>query len=110
MKNYDKIVQYQEKLSKDNIYLETEIENDNLLTIEIIEVPRKYQHTGIGTSIMNMLCEYADKNDIVLQLRPAASSTHSRTKLIKFYLKFGFKINKGENENDEYLFMYREPK
>lgn len=110
MSLFSAIKQYERELSKNGIILETIPESDNLLTIEIIEVPERLHNQGIGSKIMRNLCNYADKNDIVLQLRPAASSTHSRGRLIKFYSKFGFIINKGENLNDKYQYMYRIPK
>lgn len=83
--------------------------DDSTVTIEIIGIPKEKHGQGYGSKIMNKLTSYADKNDIVLQLRPSASSTHSRSKLINFYQKFGFIENKGKDENEKYQYMYRLP-
>jgi len=101
---------YQQELESQGIEAEFIEVSPKLVTIEIIGIPKKFQGQGLGSKIMNNLISYADKNNIVLQLRPAASSTHSRTKLIKFYSKFGFIENKGQNTNPDYQYMYRLPK
>lgn len=102
--------QYEHTLTNKGIEAEFNLVNDKLVTIEIIGVPEGQHGEGIGTGIMNTLCKKADELGVVLQLRPAASSTHSRTKLIKFYSKFGFVQNIGSNKNDKYQYMYRLPK
>lgn len=87
--------------------------NNHLVTIEIIGIPKSMQGKGCGSKIMNQLCSMADKFGVMLQLRPAASSTHSRSKLINFYSKFGFIENKGSNKNPTCQYehgMYRLPK
>lgn len=84
--------------------------NDETVTIEIIGVPKEKHGQGYGSKIMNQLINYADKSGVILQLRPSASSTHSRSKLINFYNRFGFIENKGENKKDELQYMYRIPK
>ena len=101
---------YQTQLESQGIEAEFIEVSNKLVTIEIIGIPKKLQGQGLGSKIMNNLISYADKNKIVLQLRPAASSTHSRSKLIKFYSKFGFIENKGPNSNPNYQYMYRLPK
>jgi len=101
---------YEKELIDQGFEAEFNIAGDNLITIEIIGVPKEMHGKGYGSIIMNNLINYADKNNIVLQLRPAASSTHSRAKLIHFYSKFGFIENKGKASNDNYQYMYRLPK
>ena len=89
-----------EKELTDNGFEAEFIINDGVVTIEIIGVPKHLHGSGIGTKIMNKLSEKADELGIVLQLRPAASSTHSRKKLINFYSKFGFnKVSKCKLHN-----------
>jgi hypothetical protein len=99
---------YENSLVNDGFEAEFNIENDKLVTIEIIGVPKKLHGQGYGTKIMNHLCSLADSHGVTLQLRPSASSTHSRTKLINFYSKFGFVVNK--DLSNGYQYMYREPK
>ena len=53
---------------------------------------------GDGTKFMNDLCEWADKNNKILILSPdTAFGASSRTRLIKFYRRFGFVENKGKH-------------
>lgn len=101
--------QYQSSLENRGFEAEFNPVSDNLVTIEIVGIPKQLQGKGYGSKIMISLCSEADKEDIVLQLRPSASSTHSRGKLIKFYSKFGFVENKGDNKKEEYQYMYRLP-
>jgi len=102
--------QYEQQLTSQGFEAEFNPVNDKLVTIEIIGVPKDKHGQGHGSQIMNNLCNKADELDVVLQLRPAASSTHSRGKLIKFYSKFGFIENKGSNKDENYQYMYRLPK
>lgn len=108
--NIDWFTRYQNELESDGFEAEFNPVNDKLVTIEIIGIPKSLHGHGYGTKIMNQLCTSADNLKIVLQLRPSASSTHSRGKLINFYSKFGFVENKGENLRPEYQYMYRLPK
>lgn len=101
---------YEKELIDQGFEAEFNIAGSNLITIEIIGVPKEMHGKGYGSIIMKNLINYADANGIVLQLRPAASSTHSRAKLINFYKKFGFIENKGKSSNDNYQYMYRLPK
>jgi GNAT superfamily N-acetyltransferase len=59
---------------------------------------------GIGTAIMRELCEFADRHAVEIRLTPASKGDHaattSRARLIRFYKRFGFAIEKrkaGEN-------------
>lgn len=101
---------YEGDLTTKGIEAEFNPAGDNLVTIEIIGVPKEFQGQGVGSKIMNTLISKADDLGVTLQLRPAASSTHSRAKLIKFYSKFGFIENKGANQNPDLQYMYRLPK
>lgn len=101
---------YEQKLESEGFEVDFRIVSDSLVTIQIVGMPKSMQGKGYGSIIMNNLCKLSDQTGITLQLKPAASSTHSRTKLIRFYSHFGFIENKGENKNDEYQYMYRFPK
>lgn len=101
---------YERKLDSQGFEAEFRIVNDHLVTIQIIGMPKRLQGKGYGSAIMNTLCKLSDQTGITLQLKPAASSTHSRTKLIRFYSHFGFIENKSENQNENYQYMYRFPK
>lgn len=102
---------YTELLDKEDITLELEEYPDGkTVELHIIEVPKDRAKEGIGSSIMNTLCEWADKNKKVITLKPAGGSRISKSKLTDWYSKFGFIMNKGENEIDGLLLMYRNPK
>ncbi len=86
--------------------------NDNLITIERIDVPKNIRGGGEGTEIINHLKMLSDKHNVVLQLIPGPSSTLSRKFLINYYTKRGFKLNAKldyPSKDDSYLLMYREP-
>jgi 2'-5' RNA ligase len=102
--------QFQSSLIKKGFEAEFNSVNNYLVTIEIIGIPKQLHGKGYGSKIMSTLCEMADRSDTTLQLRPSASSTHSRGKLISFYSKFGFVENKGNNRTDKFQYMYRRPK
>ena len=98
---------YERQLLDRGIEAEFIFVSDELVTIEVIGMRKEQQGKGIGSEIMKTLTTFADKFGITLQLRPSASSTHSRTKLIQFYKKFGFVENKEENIHSLYQYMYR---
>lgn len=84
----------------------TEIYKDpyelNSIELHYFYIEEKYRQQGIGTLFMNILCEFADKNNYKLVLLPHKIDTTPKYILIKFYKKFGFKINESE--------MFRKPK
>ena len=53
---------------------------------------------GVGTAIMRELCEFADRNAAEISLKPASrgdyAATTSRARLIRFYRRFGFVVDK----------------
>lgn len=70
---------------------------------------------GIGSKVMEELCQYADKNQKMITLTPAVKDdfqgTSSQSRLISFYKKFGFILNKGRNKDFTISeLMYRIPK
>ena len=78
-------------------------ENNNIITIDMIEVSKDNRSSGVGSSVMNEIINYADKKGMILDLVPSIKDsnigTTSRTRLIKFYKKFGFVENKGKNKD-----------
>ena len=73
------------------------------LVLSMLVVKKECRKQGIGTKIMQMICDYADKNSLVIGLTPADrhkdNGTTSRERLIRFYSRFGFYRNKGRNRN-----------
>jgi GNAT superfamily N-acetyltransferase len=70
---------------------------------------------GVGTKAMEELIAYADQLGKRITLSPGlpddAQGTTSRSRLVKFYKRFGFKENKGRNRDFSTRDgMIREPK
>ena len=82
----------------------------NIICINRIEMQE--QGNGRGTALMELICEWADKNKVTLTLTPSTSfGATSTTRLIGFYKRFGFVLNKGRNSNfATRQAMYRIPK
>lgn len=66
---------------------------------------------GRGTAVMERICEWADKNNVVLTLTPSDSyGASSVGRLVSFYKKFGFVSNKGRHADYNTMqSMYRVP-
>jgi tRNA(Met) C34 N-acetyltransferase TmcA len=67
--------------------------------------------SGIGSSVMSDLVKYADENGQIIALTPSSDFGGNVNRLIQFYKRFGFKMNKGYNKNFEFKdTMIRYPK
>jgi hypothetical protein len=73
----------------------------NLLVGNVIELTWiivQDRKQGVGTAIMRELCEFADRHAAEIKLTPASkgdnAATTSRARLIRFYKRFGFSIDK----------------
>lgn len=75
----------------------------NDIALYFIVIPRECRKQGIGTSVINELCEYADKKKKRIILNVMGKNSHigttSRGRLIKFYKRFGFYLNSGKNKD-----------
>lgn len=60
-----------------------------------ILIDKENRTKGIGTSVMNEICDFADKHNLRIGLTPTSDFGGSKTRLIKFYKGFGFKKYKG---------------
>lgn len=71
------------------------------LVLDSIIVGKENQGKGFGSQAIKMLTDYADKNGKRIILTPGTHDPHhgttSRSRLIKFYKRFGFRENKGRN-------------
>jgi len=73
----------------------------NLVLSQLIIV-KEHRKQGIGSDVMKRLCEYADENSMTFTLTPATRGEFgatSKSRLIKFYKRFGFVLNKGRNKD-----------
>jgi hypothetical protein len=84
---------------------------DRGIRLNKISVPKEERGEGKAVEAMGNLIDVADKNGETISLSPTSEFGSSKTRLIKFYKKFGFVENKGKNK--DYAIsdtMYREPK
>ena len=98
----------EEKYKKDTKWLFLR-ENGNDITISNMVVKEDSRGKGIGTNILQDVLRYADKNGKRVLLTPT-SEYGTKTKLTKWYKRFGFVENKGKNRDFTTLeTMIREP-
>jgi GNAT superfamily N-acetyltransferase len=68
--------------------------------IELTWIIVQDRKQGIGTAIMRELCEFADRNAAEISLKPASrgdyTATTSRGRLVRFYRRFGFVVEKAK--------------
>jgi GNAT superfamily N-acetyltransferase len=80
-------------------------ESVGLLKLVNLVVKQDSRGKGVGSSVMNELVDYAESRGMMIVLSPAVSGdgmgTTSRSRLVKFYKRFGFTENKGRNRDFE---------
>lgn len=86
-------------------------ENKTSIILSKIIINSEFRREGIGSNIMNDLLNYADSNNKIIALTPSSDFGGNKNKLIQFYKKFGFKLNKGHHKSFEFReTMIRYPK
>lgn len=72
---------------------------NGMIDLSAITVDKSAQGQGSGTGAMTDLAQYADERGLTIVLIPGVKDTGhgttSRTRLVKFYKRFGFIENKG---------------
>ena len=91
-----------------------DVYRDDIVLTSII-INKDDRGKGIGSKVMDELCNYADANNKRVRLTPAQKDdyqgTTSQSRLIEFYKRFGFVMNKGRNKDFSISeLMYRDPK
>ncbi len=86
-------------------------DNNGILNISKIVVPKEQRGSGVGSSIMRQLSDYADATGARLTLSPSVDfGATSVSRLKDFYKRFGFVENKGKNKDfSTRETMYRDP-
>jgi hypothetical protein len=95
----------------ENANVKLDISNKNgVLNISKIVVPKEQRESGVGSSIMRQLSDYADATGTRLTLSPSVDfGATSVSRLKDFYKRFGFVENKGRNKDfSTRETMYRE--
>lgn len=90
--------------------------NNGSLFLSDLYVKEEHRGTGVGTKVMNSIIKFADTENLPMVLIPEPDDDNiSPKKLMDFYKKFGFIINKGKRM--DYTFsmpfattMYRMPR
>ena len=86
-------------------------EDSKSIKLSRIIIDPNFRDKGIGTSILNDLVSYADKTKKIVTLTPSSDFGGNKNRLVQFYKKFGFKMNKGVHKSYEYMdTMIRWPK
>lgn len=97
---------YGESLEALDIY-----ENKTSLKLTRIIVNPNLRNSGVGTSVLEDLVKYADDYGKIVTLTPSNDFGGNVNRLVQYYKRFGFKMNKGHNKNFEYMdTMIRYPK
>lgn len=83
-----------------NIELYIKERTNGNIVLDAIRVPEELRGTGIGTQVMNDLCNYADEKNVYVFCTPSTElGGSSKSRLINFYKRFGFTLNKGRNKD-----------
>lgn len=87
--------------------------------LSFVAVPKREQNKGIGTKVLDEICDFADQNGQRICVSLADSDwkkewgTTSQERLRRFYSRFGFVSNRGRNKRynlSMYCSMYRNPR
>lgn len=90
--------------------------SNNSIFLSDLYIKPEHRGQGIGTKVMNGIIEFADSIKLPIVLVPEPEDDNiSQRKLMDFYKRFGFVINKGKHKDfsfsDPYAAtMYRLPR
>lgn len=89
---------------QNNVELDIYESNDGTIKISRIFVPKELRKQGLGTKILEAVCDFADLNKKIILLSPSIDfGATSVNRLYSFYSRFGFIKNKGRNKNYKYV-------
>ena len=90
------------KKTYEGVVFELMVTHDLLVrkVVELTWIIVNDRKQGVGTAIMQELCEFADRNAAEISLKPASKGDYaaitSRGRLVRFYRRFGFVVEKAE--------------
>jgi GNAT superfamily N-acetyltransferase len=87
------------ELTRDNF-------DDEYIFLASIVVKKSKRNTGIGTQVMNLIIEFSNLKDIPIALNPSNLYGSDTEELIKFYRRFGFKLNVGKRVFSEKMVYF----
>ena len=85
---------WEDKIEKISIF-----DNKDNIELSMIKLKDDVKRQGIGSKIMNYLCDYADKHNKIIHLTPDPSMGTNLNTLKSFYMKHGFNFNKGVHKD-----------
>lgn len=99
------------KYREKNVRIATKKDDNGIILYEIA-VDKGMRGKGLGTAYMTELCQYADQVNCLIALTPSKGlGATSVIRLKKFYQRFGFVMNDGNNRNPDFNeAMIRNPK
>jgi predicted GNAT family N-acyltransferase len=80
--------------------------SDAIILSKIIVDPSN-RNSGIGSKVMDEICEFSDLHKLRIALTPSSDFGGSKSRLVKFYKSFGFVNYKGFEFRES---MVRNPK
>jgi GNAT superfamily N-acetyltransferase len=101
-----------EKYNSLELHMWLKGQNDEFLHVRMIKFGEADRGKGYGTMVMSAICEFADIFGLIVSLSPIQDKgVRYKNRLIKFYKRFGFKMNKGRNKDFRTMdLMIRLPK
>jgi GNAT superfamily N-acetyltransferase len=81
--------------------------HSNAIILSKIIVDPSNRNSGIGSKVMDEICEFSDLHKLRIALTPSSDFGGSKSRLIKFYKSFGFVNYKGFEFRES---MVRNPK
>jgi len=79
------------------------LNNQGHIQLSLMVIWPEYRNKGIGSKVVDMICRFADEQAVKIVLTPAERRDHfgttSKSRLIRFYRRFGFYLNKGRNKD-----------
>lgn len=113
VQNFEKTIisKYADQIKRFMVYYD---KSTNSIELTDLYIKPEFYGQGYGSKIMSELVSFADQEQLPIILIPE-SDDRSNKKLIDFYKKFGFVVNKGSLKNYQLsmphaLSMYRLPK
>lgn len=77
--------------------------NPNTMKLDSIRVAKDARKEGVGSAVMQEITDYADAHGLRIVLTPGQKDdghgTTSRSRLVKFYKRFGFYENRGRKKD-----------
>jgi GNAT superfamily N-acetyltransferase len=89
-----------------NVFLSLEFYRNlypkDYLYLHKIGVPEEYKNQGVGSKVMQILCDFCDQYNLIFKLSPTDAFGSEIDRLTNFYKRFGFNIEENSDEMIRY--------